>query len=61
MAMETAAQTAYSIDDLEGDMYPLTGGEIPFPSSIVMGSALESRYLTTGFAGLAAITLGSFL
>jgi len=33
--------------------------EVPMPD-IIMGSALESRYLTTGFAGLAAIALGSF-
>jgi len=45
------------------DIRPLVGSEldgVPMPD-IIMGSALESRYLTTSFAGLAAIALGSFL
>ena len=62
MAMETAEQTEYVFDDMMSDIRPLTGGEldgVPIPD-IVMGSALESRYLTTGLAGLASIALGSF-
>ena len=63
MAMKTAEQSAYVYDDMMSDIRPLVGSEldeVPLPD-IIMGSALESRYLTTGFAGLAAIALGSFL
>jgi hypothetical protein len=31
------------------------------PKDAITGSALESRYLNIGFAGLAAISLGSFI
>ena len=60
--MEMDEQIEYDFDDMMSDIRALTGGasdEVPMPD-VIMGSALESRYLTTGFAGLAAIALGSF-
>ena len=60
--METDEQIEYDFDDMMSDIRVLSDGasdEVPMPD-IIMGSALESRYLTTGFAGLAAIALGSF-
>ena len=61
MAFETAEMMGYDMRDLEGWYKAASDEDLQIPSSVVFGSALESRYLTTGFAGLAAITLGSFL